>query len=104
MSFDVTNGAKGDKGDAFTYADFTQEQLALLKGAKGDNGVSPVVSISAITGGNAVTITDATHPSGQTFNVMNGQNGSDYVLTNQDKADIADLVLAQIPYAEGVGF
>lgn len=29
---------KGDKGDAFTYADFTAEQLAALKGAKGDKG------------------------------------------------------------------
>lgn len=29
---------KGDKGDSFTYADFTQEQLAELKGAKGAKG------------------------------------------------------------------
>lgn len=28
--------SKGDKGDAFTYADFTPEQLADLKGPKGD--------------------------------------------------------------------
>lgn len=29
-------GAKGDKGDAFTYEDFTPAQLAALKGDKGD--------------------------------------------------------------------
>ena len=29
---------KGDKGDAFTYADFTPEQLALLKGEPGADG------------------------------------------------------------------
>lgn len=29
---------KGDKGDAFTYSDFTTEQLAALKGEKGDTG------------------------------------------------------------------
>ena len=29
-------GLKGPKGDAFTYADFTAEQLAALKGPKGD--------------------------------------------------------------------
>lgn len=29
---------KGPKGDAFTYADFTSEQLAALKGEKGDKG------------------------------------------------------------------
>lgn len=31
-------GPKGDKGDAFTYEDFTEEQLAALKGPKGDKG------------------------------------------------------------------
>lgn len=31
-------GLKGEKGDAFTYADFTAEQLEKLKGEKGDKG------------------------------------------------------------------
>lgn len=31
-------GEQGEKGDAFTYADFTEEQLAALKGPKGDQG------------------------------------------------------------------
>ena len=31
-------GLKGNKGDPFTYADFTAEQLAALKGPKGDDG------------------------------------------------------------------
>ena len=31
-------GARGEKGDAFTYSDFTEEQLAALKGEKGDPG------------------------------------------------------------------
>ena len=31
-------GPQGPKGDAFTYADFTAEQLASLKGEKGDTG------------------------------------------------------------------
>lgn len=31
-------GPQGPKGDAFTYADFTAEQLAALKGPKGDKG------------------------------------------------------------------
>lgn len=33
-----TAGEKGDKGDAFTFDDFTAEQLASLKGEKGDTG------------------------------------------------------------------
>lgn len=34
----MLKGDKGDKGDAFTFADFTPEQLALLVGPKGDVG------------------------------------------------------------------
>lgn len=33
-----------------------------------------------------------------------GPQGDDYVLTNQDKSDIADLVLAQLPTTQGVQY
>ena len=46
------------------------------QGPSGNDGVSPEVTIGTITGGHSVTITDADHPSGQTFNVMDGQGGS----------------------------
>ena len=62
----ISDGAKGDtgspgpagpKGDAFTYDDFTAEQLAALKGPKGDTGdpgpqgsaYSEIVAITANT-------------------------------------------------------
>jgi hypothetical protein len=45
-------------------------------GTDGADGVSPEVTISAITGGHTVTITDADHPTGQSFNVMDGLNGA----------------------------
>lgn len=45
-------------------------------GADGNDGISPEVSISSITGGTEVTITDADHPTGQSFDVMNGTNGT----------------------------
>lgn len=35
---ELTPGPKGDKGDAFTYDDFTPDQLAALKGADGKDG------------------------------------------------------------------
>ena len=38
-AIELTPGPKGDKGDAFTYDDFTPEQLAALKGADGKDGV-----------------------------------------------------------------
>jgi hypothetical protein len=36
-------GDKGDKGDAFTYEDFTDEQLAVLKGEDGNDGKTPYI-------------------------------------------------------------
>lgn len=36
------HGKPGDKGDPFTYEDFTQEQLNSLKGEKGKDGYTPV--------------------------------------------------------------
>lgn len=36
---DLPKGDQGPKGDPFTYEDFTEEQLAALKGAKGDTPV-----------------------------------------------------------------
>lgn len=44
---------------------------------RGVDGVSPSVTIASITGGHSVTITDAEHPSGQTFYVMDGSQGAD---------------------------
>ena len=40
FNFKNLKGAKGDKGNAFIYADFTPEQLAALKGATGAAGQS----------------------------------------------------------------
>ena len=45
-------------------------------GRDGSDGVSPDVSIETITDGHRVTITDEDHPAGQSFDVMDGQDGS----------------------------
>ena len=88
-------GAQGPKGDAFTYADFTPEQLAALtgpqgpKGDTGDNGHSPVVTASKSGGTTTITVDGVT--------AATILDGDDYVLTSQDKSDIADLVLADLP-------
>ena len=44
-------------------------------GQNGSDGYSPVVTITNITGGHRVNITDEDHPSGQNFDVMDGQDG-----------------------------
>lgn len=85
-------GFQGEKGDPFEYEDFTAEQLALLKGEKGDKGEAfkyedfTPAQLEALTG-----------PIGPT-----GPAGKDYILTNDDKNEIAQIVLAEFPTAEEV--
>jgi len=67
LAFSGLKGTKGDTGA--TGAD----------GQDGADGVSPEVTIGTITGGHSVTITDADHPGGQTFNVTDGEDGQDGV-------------------------
>ena len=50
--------------------------FGIPRGPKGDDGVSPEVTVTSITGGHQVNITDADHPSGQSFNVMDGEDGA----------------------------
>ena len=77
----------GDKStaDLKLFENLTPEQMAQIKGEKGEDGYSPTVTITDIPGGHRVTITDEEHPTGQAFDVMDGQGGSgsgDAVLTS----------------------
>ena len=66
-TFTVTNGTTGPAGPQGPQGE---------QGPAGDDGVSPEVTITAITGGHRVNITDATHPQGQDFDVMDGHDGA----------------------------
>lgn len=89
VTITLTNGTAevftlvdGKQGDAFTYEDFTEEQLADLKGEKGDRGekgdkgdkgddaINPVVTVTEIDGGHRYTITVGT--SSESFDVLDG--------------------------------
>lgn len=50
-------GAAGAKGDAFTYDDFTPEQLAALKGEKGDKGDTGATGAQGAAGADGKTPT-----------------------------------------------
>lgn len=90
-----------------------------IKGDTGADGVSPAVSVSSITGGHRVTITDADHPAGQAFDVLDGQDGQDGAtgpagpgvpdVTAADNGKILRVVngtwaAASLPSASGVSF
>lgn len=65
-----TVNIKGDRGDPFTYDDFTEEQL---EGLRGPTGVSPKISVTDIEGGKRITIVDANSTS--VFDLMDGEDG-----------------------------
>lgn len=89
-------GPQGPKGadGTMTFSDLTDEQKQSLKG---DSGVSATHSWN----GTILTITSA---SGTSSANLIGPAGPAYTLTNTDKQNIADLVLAQLPMCEEVSY
>lgn len=53
----------------------TQAEINAMTGKDGADGVSPAVTVTTITGGHRVNITDKTHPNGQDFYVYDGTDG-----------------------------
>ena len=68
------NGQQGPKGDPFTYSDFTEEQLAALKGPKGDKGDAGAVGPQGPAGEKGAT--GATGPAG-----ASGKDGTSATIT-----------------------
>lgn len=79
-TYTVTNGAPGSVGpqgpQGPTGATGPQGPAG-QDGTDGEDGVSPEVTITPITGGTRVTITDAEHPTGQSFDILNGTGAGD---------------------------
>ena len=72
-------GPKGDKGDAFTYQDFTDEQLAALKGKDGEDAkINGVNSISIVQGNNIVLTQNDNTLTISTVTLSNVATSGDY--------------------------
>ena len=71
-------GPKGDKGDPFTYDDFTQDQLNGLKGPKGDAATVDVDSTTTLAAGSdaKVTNTGTTSAAKFKFEIPRGDKGA----------------------------
>ena len=76
LAFSGLKGSKGDTG---------------APGADGADGFSPAVTITTITGGHRVNITDEDHPAGQNFDVMDGQDGASDWSDIQNKPNFATV-------------
>jgi hypothetical protein len=94
---------KGDKGEPFTYEDFTAEQLAALKGKDGEpgkDGYTPIKGVDYFDGKDGEPGKDGYTPvkGVEYFDGVDGapgkdgEDGKDYVLTEEDKAEIAGMV------------
>ena len=85
--------------DGTTYTTTSIRGATGATGPQGPAGYSPAASVSKSGATATITITDQT---GTTTAQIS--DGADYVLTNQDKADIADIVAAQIGSADTMSF
>lgn len=87
LSLKGDKGEPGEKGDAFTYADFTPEQLEGLKGPKGDQGEPGSAGQDGVDGIDGVT-QDATTI---TFTGLDTSDSSDVTETDTLLAVIGKL-------------
>ena len=111
-------GPKGDKGDAFTYADFTPKQLAALRGPAGADGKDGKdgqpgadgkdgVSVTHSWNGTVLSITSAAGTSSSELKGEKGDSGADGAdgytpvkgtdyFTEADKQEIAEVASALV--------
>lgn len=75
------------------------QSIIAIKGDTGDDGFSPTASVTQTQSGATISITDK---SGTT--TADISNGDDYVLTAQDKQDIADLVKSEFVDGNSISY
>ena len=93
---------KGDKGDAFKYEDFTAEQLAALKGEKGDQGEkgdTPELKVGTVTtvdSGSDAAVTITNNEDGTVdfdFELPSGGDSNIVYLTKEEYDALPDTKL-----------
>lgn len=115
-----TDGAQGVNGKSAYeiavnngYSGTEQEWLLSLKGKdgrdgvngingtngnNGQDGISPTVAVSQTSSGAKIIITDVNGE--KSIELFNGIDGQTYNLTEQDKTDIASIVIQELPNAD----
>ena len=88
--FDVRDGSKGDKGDPFTYSDFTAEQLAGLKGEKGDKGDTGPKGGQGPSGADGKDGVSVTHSWNGTTLTITSASGTSSVNLKGEKGDTGE--------------
>lgn len=99
-------GEKGDKGDAFTYSDFTSEQLAALKGEKGDTGATFTPSVASDGTLSWINDNGLTNPDSVNIKGPKGDTGNGLTILGYfDTAELlsAGVINPSVGDAYGVG-
>lgn len=86
----LLQGEKGDKGDPFTYEDFTVEQLASLKGDKGDKGDTGATGQQGLKGDKGDNGTNGT----------NGTDGFSPIVTSSKTGKVTTLNIQDATHTE----
>ena len=84
----IVRGPQGDKGDAFVYEDFTPEQLAALKGDKGDPADPLTITGESTTPGGDTLVTFS---DGTSITVPKGDKGDAFTWDDFTPEQIASL-------------
>lgn len=71
----ITNQAILDETGQTIITKLLAIKTAIENGIYGKDGVSPTITITDITGGHRITITDKMHPSGQNIDILDGADG-----------------------------
>lgn len=88
-------GIQGDKGDKGEQG---EQGIQGEKGDKGANGFSPTVATTKVDKVTTVTIMTSSGTVKATINDgADGADGADYILTDSDKAEIAETVKTEVP-------
>lgn len=93
-------GEQGPKGDTGATGETGPAGPTGATGPAGEDGFSPTIAVTDITGGHRVTITDAT--GAHSFDVMDGEDGQGAVQDVQvNGASIVQDGVANVPVASG---
>ncbi len=68
---------------------------------RGQDGVSPSITVTDIDGGHRITIIDAAHPSGQTVDVMDGTDGTSPTITVTAITGGYRITITDVQHPEG---
>ena len=100
----ITNAEINENGElVLTYSDDNSSNLGSIVGIDGTNGKDGI-SCTHSFDGTVLTVTSASGTTSVDLKGDPGENGENYILTDEDKNDIANLVIGLLPDGDEVSY